>query len=120
MGLLSSNDLTAIRSIKTTSFDTACTVRHASLSQTAQGGSTTAWAETATVCRIRPGGAPSWGIAGGDQLTGVVPYLVSLPYDTTIAAGDEVVAGGDTYKVIGFPSGHSFISEIRAHCEKVT
>lgn len=118
MGLLSANDLASCRATQSESFDKTCAVIHYTRTTTTSGGQSASSTSTETVCRARPGGAPTRGNDGG-KVTDKMQWTISLPYDTTISAGDDITIGTQTFRVVGFPDDQSFLTALTIRCIEV-
>lgn len=113
--MLSTDELTDMRAEQSAWMDKAVTVIHYTRTTTTGGGQSATSASTTTVGRVRPGGSPSRGNDGG-KVTDKMQWTITLPYNTTISAGDEITVGSQTFRVVGFPDDQSFLTALTVTC----
>jgi hypothetical protein len=123
MSLLSTVDLTMMRDIIDEMMPDTCSILSESLISDGQGGVTSTWGTVAidVPCRID---LPT-GRQFGDliNMTGALrqkqQFILSLPYDTAIVAGNRVESGGGAYTVINSNTGVSWKAVARATLEYI-
>lgn len=101
--MLSEHDLHLMRHTIADNLGDLCTIQTYTDAADGQGGMTRTWASTYTYvpCRIAPsssGGRAQESV--GLQYQAVTGWTLTVRYDQTIAAGDRVILGGDTFEVM--------------------
>jgi hypothetical protein len=123
--LVSTKQITQMRSIAARRMKTACTVYPAVEASTSIGGTAKTWPTgTTTVCRIYAGMQSSGRAALsrdeiGDMLYTLAYWTIILPYDTTVGADDKIVVGSQTFRVVGVPDDQSVLVQKNVTCEEI-
>lgn len=100
--MLSEHELHLMRHAIADSLPDLCTVKSRTTVVDGQGGVTETWASTINVpCKLAPAGYVDRTASLGERYTVTDSWILTVRYDTTIAAGYRVVLGGDTYEVLG-------------------
>ena len=55
-----------------------------------------------------------------DKMTAAGGWVITLPHDTDVAAFDRITVGGVDYRVVGTQVGESWLSAVRAYCERIS
>jgi head-tail adaptor len=117
--MLTTAELTAMRdAIKAATFPDTAYILSGTLTSDGMGGNTTSWGTTGTaICRLDM-------VQGNELLAGgaIQPftrYVLSLPYDATIASTNRVQIGTSTYSVKSINAGQSWSAVTRVELEAV-
>lgn len=120
MPLLSSEQLTQIRSQATASLDQSCVVSTpAAEVQDGAGGTTPGSASTETVvCRVATPNGSDQRIA--ERLGVVIDAMITTPYGTSVDRKATIaVSGGGTYEVVIPNADQSWKTAVRVGCRRV-
>jgi SPP1 family predicted phage head-tail adaptor len=120
MALLSSEQLTQIRTQATASLDQTCTVSTPGAeSIDAAGGTTQAAPSTASVsCRVATPNGSDQKIA--ERLGVVIDAMVTVPHGTSVdREATIIVSGGGTYEVVIPNDDQSWKTAVRVGCRRV-
>ncbi|AZF90297.1 MAG: head-tail joining protein [Phage 5P_3] len=109
--MMDAADLTWMRAAQAATMTTACTVRRTTNTADGLGGQTPSTASVATTCRLAPTGGQELEIAA--RLTALTTVTITLPYNTDVLAGDEIVIGAVVYRVIAVLAGGTIITALR-------
>ncbi len=101
--MLTTAEITAMRATSDTALPDVATVQRATTVSDGGGGTTTSWADVATVaCRIAPtGGASRGGETGvtGGRIVDESTHVISLPAEADVTAADRLFIDGQAYDV---------------------
>jgi SPP1 family predicted phage head-tail adaptor len=96
--MLTTAEITAMRATADTALPDVATVQRATTVSDGGGGTTTSWADVATVaCRIAPAGGGE-GATGG-RIVDESTAIVTLPADTDVVEADRLLIAGTVYDV---------------------
>jgi hypothetical protein len=122
MSLLTDADLDFMRDALEDLLPDTCHILSVTEASDGQGGITQTWgtATASVACRLDAGKR----VASSEQVDAAAlqPYSfwwLTLPYDTTIGAGNRVVHGGATYNVEFEDSGKSWKGTVRVAVTKI-
>lgn len=120
--MLNTAELTWMRAIVEDMLPDTCNILSESLASDGEGGVTSTWG-TATQnvkCRIDSvvRASDQLIIAGGGQKA-AHQYMLSLPHDTVISAGNRVELSGSTYTVVNVNDNQSWMAVGRAVLELI-
>jgi hypothetical protein len=101
MGLLSAAELSRMRAAVLASFPDTCTIRQKTITMV-DGRGSASWSDrdTAVPCRLSEVGRSGLMAALAERSEGVAPWVVSIPYDQAIEAGDRVIIGDSAFEVV--------------------
>lgn len=123
MALLSTADLEMMRGIIEEMLPDTCNILSESLTSDGQGGVTSSWgtAGSAIPCRLDQPTGRQFGdlipVAGAVRKQ--QDFILSVPHNTVIVAGNRVETGGVTYAVISANTGVSWQAVGRATLELI-
>lgn len=108
MTLLTATELADMRTVVESMLPGTCTIQNRSISRDSIGGGTATWANAATsvACKLAPERAIVGG-AGG-QVSVHSGWVMSVPFDQTITAGQRVVYNSDNFEVVSVEDDHDF------------
>lgn len=118
MPAIDSTMLLAMRAAISELLPDSCNILTPTNTPDSEGGVTTAWGTSSAVaCRLDAK-------QGREMLTGgaiqpYTTYILSLPYDTTIAQTSRVLHGGVTYAVKSINLNQSWIAVRRVELERI-
>lgn len=119
--ILSDAELSEMRDFaEANAMPSTCTIQTPTETNT-KGSVATTYANTYTAvpCRIMPARSEGREYVTGEKITRRATYVGTFPYDQAIEATYRVVAGGDTYEVLGVWDDHDFRTARRADLVKV-
>ena len=120
MPLLSSSEVTAMRStLEGHALPDTCNILSVTQTADGQGGFTDAWGTATAGVACRLDNTSSRELLSGDGIQHFTGWMLTLPQSTSIAAGNRVEIGSDTYNVVGFDDGKSWKISLRAKLERV-
>ncbi len=120
-GLIRAGELAAMREVAETILPTLCTLQAPTVTRDDTGGGTASWTATTNVpCRL------SMVQATGPQISNIAsqfqvhaPFVLSLEWDRTVAAGYRAIVNGDTYEVLNVADDHDDRVLRRAYLRRV-
>ncbi len=122
MPLLTDSDLDYMRAIVKETLPDKCNILAETLAADGQGGATSSWGTVSTsiACRLDSitQRAEMMQVAGGGQKA-AHQFMLSLPYDTAISAGNRVEMGSTTYTVVSVNANQSWMAVGRATLEVI-
>lgn len=118
--MLSVSDIARIRQAQADALPDSALVYRRSMMGDGQGGQAEHWSEPISVsCRLRPMATED--VARyADKMTAAGGWVITLPHDTDVAAFDRITVGGVDYRVVGTQVGESWLSAVRAYCERIS
>jgi SPP1 family predicted phage head-tail adaptor len=97
--MLTAGDIAGMRATADTALPDVATVQRATTVSDGGGGTTTSWADVATVaCRIAPAGGGE-GATAGERVVDESTHVISLPAEADVTELDRLIVGGQTYDV---------------------
>jgi len=121
--LLTDADLTYMQNVIADMLPDTCNILSEALAADGQGGQTSTWGTVSTSVACRLDEASQTGgnqlIPAGNALREAHRFVLSLPYDTVIAAHDRVEHDSNTYHVISVNDHISWQAVMRAILELV-
>ena len=120
MPTLSNSEISAMRStIETEALPDTCNILSVTQTSDGQGGFTESWGTATTGVACRLDNTSSRELLSGEQIEHFTGWMLTLPHDTSIAAGNRVEIGSDQYNVVGFDDGKSWPLDLRVLLEQV-
>ena len=117
---LSTDEIALMRSeLEGHALPDTCNILTVTQTQDGQGGYTEAWGTATAGIACRLDNTSSRELLSGDGVQHFTGWMLTLPNDTSIAAGNRVEIGSDQYNVVGFDDGKSWQISLRAKLEKV-
>jgi head-tail adaptor len=117
--MLTDSDLAAMRQAQEAALPETATIKRATNTRTASGGTTQSWATAGTsACRLSSRGVPREYLEAG-AARGVQYWMVTMPHGTNVTREDQLVIGARTLEVVGFASGGAWQTALRAVCVEV-
>lgn len=121
--VLSTGDLTRMRATARKLMPDTCTIQTASTATSTYGGAVRTWSNTYTAvpCRVARLGEQVrvQARAYGTQPVEVSDWMVTLPYDQTIALGNRIVLSNMTLEIIDINTDKSWKTGTRVLCGEV-
>ena len=100
-----------------------CSILSVAYTRDGEGGLTEVWgtATPSVKCRIDFDTQQSYGreVIVGGAIQPFTRVVLSMPYDTTLATTNRILADGNTYAVKSTNAGQSWIVAVRAELERV-
>ncbi len=115
--MLSAAELAGMRAAQEAALPDTCHIRVRTKISDGQGGSTETWSTVVTACRIRPMSNEQVQ-RFADRLVGVSGWVITLPYGTAVALGDQVRLDGVDYEVVGTNDGESLQTALRVYATR--
>lgn len=116
--MLTASQLAIMREAQENALPTACAIWRAVITVDTTGGLVEGWGSVeANVCRVGKTGKPTE-LAIAERRGIAEPYTVTLPYDSTVTAGDQVRTLSRVFNVIDVLRG-SWDTASRCICEEV-
>lgn len=118
--MLTSTELTALRSTLTGSLPDQCTITTVALVADGAGGHTETTSTATVACRLSPAsgrGVGSEDTVGG-RVTPLANWTISLPHGTNVTERSRITTGGRTFEVIDVGP-RSWNLYVRAGCVEV-
>ncbi len=98
--MLTAAELTAMRATQAEALPDSGTITRATLSSDGAGGQSESWGTGSTVsCRLGRLGQSGEERAIAERLTGVTPFVVTVPTGTDIRPEDRITIAGRTFEV---------------------
>jgi head-tail adaptor len=117
--MLTDSDLAAMRATQARALPETATIRRATTSRTATGGTSESWDDAGSAsCRLSSRGVPREYLEAG-AVSGAHYWMVTMPYDTAVTREDRLIVGGRTLEIVGFASGGEWATALRAVCVEV-
>jgi hypothetical protein len=105
MPLLSTAQITSMKTTANLALPDSAVITRATLARAANGGFTESWGTVATVaCRIDPPGSvrlDQW----SEKIQDRSPFILNLAAAGNIQSGDKATVGSEVYEVIGLMDG---------------
>jgi SPP1 family predicted phage head-tail adaptor len=97
--MLTTAEITAMRATADTALPDVATVQRATTVSDGGGGTTTSWADVATVaCRIAPAGGGE-GATTGERVVDESTHIVTFPALADVTEADRLLVDGQTFNV---------------------
>ncbi len=108
MSLLTAKELTDIRAEVEKMLPGTCTIMDRSTTRDAIGGGTATWgtASADVLCKLAPERAMVGGLGG--QVSVYTGWVLSVPFDQAVTAGQRVVYDSDNFEVVSVEDDHDF------------
>lgn len=121
MSVLSSGDLSRMRTQLETTLPDSGTISRRSTTDDGMGGQVETWNAVGTVsCRISPQDLNvGYETDQGGAVTTVAQRVITLPHDTSIDAADRILSGGSTYEVKNIRAPRSYELSRRVNAVEV-
>ena len=106
---LSTQEIAQLRADAADYMPDTCTIQTPTHTKDAQGGWTTAWADTYTSisCRLAPLPMQQGAEMEGEQVQAVSRWVLTVAYNQAIAENYRVVHDSETYEVVRMEDTHS-------------
>ena len=117
--MLNAVDLVNMRAVQEAALPETCAIQARSLIGDGQGGQRETWGEGVSVaCRVAPMSKED--VARyADKLGASSGWVITLPYNTTVAVYDRITTAGVEYRVVGTNENESWITARRAYCARL-
>lgn len=119
MPTLSTSEIAAMRTTLETALPDTCNILSVTQTSDGQGGFTEAWGTATAGIACRLDNTSSRELLSGDAVQHFTGWMLTLPHNTSIAAGNRVEIGGISYNVVGFDDGKSWQLDLRVLLEMV-
>lgn len=116
--MLSAAELTSMRSTLDTSLPDECAIVTRTLTSDGAGGHTETTSSTTVACRVSPDGSGQEDTIGA-RVTPVNRWVITVPYDTTVAQSAKVTFGSRTFEVVSVDVDRSWDLCKRIRCIEV-
>jgi head-tail adaptor len=118
MPTLSSDEITAMRAtLEDTALPDTCNILSVTQTSDGQGGFTEAWGTATAGIACRLDNTSSRELLSGDAVQHFTGWMLTLPHNTSIAAGNRVEIDNTSYNVVGFDDGKSWQLDLRVLLE---
>ena len=120
MTQLSNDEISSMRNeINNLALPDTCNILSVTQTGDSQGGFTESWGTATAGVACRLDNTSSRELISGEGLRHFTGWMLTLPHDTSIAAGNRVEIGSNDYNVVGFDDGKSWQLDLRVLVEKV-
>jgi len=120
MPLLSSSEITSMRNtLEGDALPDTCNILSVTQTGDGQGGFTETWGTATAGVACRLDNTSSRELISGDGVKHFTSWMLTLPHNTSIAAGNRVEVSSENYNVVGFDDGKSWALDLRVLLEKV-
>ena len=117
---ISTSEMAEMRAVQQTFLPDTAVIQRATAGVDSIGEGTLAWAAIGTTaCRVRPPGLRPNPTVVGESPETVAQWVITLPQDEDVEAGDRIVTGGYTFEVTHSWDEESWRTAVRVDAQRL-